>query len=184
MADDPSAKLAKADPRVVIEDARPQAVRRPHRGRSIMSCERWFGDDTLVPSKLEFLSAQISQLTRADMRVHVRLTRFDIVEYCEFVPVGEGTGATRAVAGSADGVYGAPTTGDTVVMHLSGEVNGTPFDLDSRFDYGLMVRFPHPPSSSPEYLRQLRGRLEQLAKDVANIVWEAELARIQSGRNP
>jgi len=184
MADEPSANVAKAEPRVVIEDARPPAERRPHRGRDIMSCERWFGDDTIVPSKLEYLAARLSQLTRPDMAVHVRLTRFDIVEYCELVPVGEGTSATRAVSGSTAGVYGAPSTGDTVAMHLSGEVNGMPFDLDSRFDYGLMVRFPHQPSSSPEYLRQFRGRLEQLAKDVANIVWQAELARIQSARNP
>ena len=184
MSDGVSAPVAKAERRVVVEDARSAAERRPHRGRNIMSCERWFGDDTIVPSKMQFLAGEISHLTRSDMQVHVRVTRFDIVEYCEFVPVGEGTGATRAVAGSNAGVHGAPTTGDTVVMRLAGDVNGTPFDLESRFDYGLMYRFPNPPSSSPEYLGQFRGRLEQLAKDVANIVWNAEIARISQSRKP
>lgn len=183
MVEGPSAEVAKAEPRVVIEDLRPEKERHAHRGKKIMSCERWFGDESIIPSKLAFIGTRISDLMRSDMHIHIRLTRFDIVEYCEFVPVGDATGAARAVAGSSGGVNQAPATGDTVVMRLTGDVNGTPFDLESRFDYGHMYRFPNPPSSSPEYLRQFRGRIEQLVKDVANIVWNAEIARINQARN-
>jgi len=68
-------------------------------------------------------------------------------------------------------------------MHLAGDVNGMPFDLESRFDYGKMYRFPDPPSRSPEYRRQLRGRLDSLAKDIANRVWSAEMSRTAPAAN-
>jgi hypothetical protein len=171
-----AAEMRKPDPRVVIEDLRPDEEKRPHRGRHIRSCERWFGDDTVEPSKLDYLASRVSERTRADMQVHVVLKRFDIVEYCEFVPVGSGTGAATA------GFTAAPAIGDTVVMHLAGDVNGMPFDLESRFDYGTMYRFPHSPSSSPQYLAQLRGRLDALTKSVTNLIWGAELRRLDEAR--
>jgi hypothetical protein len=166
----------KPEARVVIEDVRPDEEKRPHRGKDIRSCERWFGDDTVEPSKLDYLASRVSERTRADMHIHVLLKRFDIVEYCEFVPVGNGTGAATA------GFTAAPAIGDTVVMHLAGDVNGVPFDFESRFDYARMYRFPHPPSSSPQYVAQLRGRLDELTKGVSNLVWSAELRRLDEAR--
>ena len=168
----------KADGRVVIEDRRPEMERKAHLGKEIKSCERWFGDDTIVPSKLAFLAARVSDRTRSDMQIHILLKRFDIIEYCEFTSGGNGTSAATF------GFTPAPNTGDTVVVHLTGEVNGMPFDLESRFDYGKMYyRFPNLPSSSLQYRGQLRDRLEQFVKEIANIVWTAEIARISKARN-
>ena len=91
------------------------------------------------------------------------------------IPLGSGTGAART------NFTPAPDTGDTVVM--AGDVNDTPFDLESRFDYGRMYRSPNPPSSSPQYREQLRGRLDQLVKEIANTVWRVEISRINAAGN-
>lgn len=172
LVENPAGEVTNADARVVIEDLRPDNERKAHRGKEIRSCERWFGDDTLVPSKLEFLARRVSERTRSDMKILIRLKRFDVVEYCESTPVGGGTGAART------NFTPAPDIGDTVAMHLAGDVNGTPFDLNDRFDYDRLYRFPNLPSSSPQYREQLRTRLDQLVKEISNIVWSAEIARI------
>jgi hypothetical protein len=164
-------KAGDPDPRVVIEDVRPEKERRPHLGKEIRSCERWFGDQTIEPPKLSLLAAQVAEWTRADMPIRIVLRRFEIVEYCEFTSVGAGTGAAQS------SFTPAPANGDTVVIRLSGTVNGIPFDLESRFDYGAMYRFPNLPSSSPQYREQLRLRLAQLCKEIANLVWQAEMSR-------
>jgi len=162
--------------RVAIEDLRPVAERRPHRGKQIMSCEHWFGDDTFVPSRIAYLQRRVADRTRADMRIHILLRRFDVVEYCEFARGGDATGATQVSRGTV-AFSPAPVNGDTVVLRLSGEVDGVPFDQSSQFDYGTMYRFPNPPSGSPEYREQLRGRLDLLIDDIVNKVWDAEIAR-------
>ena len=59
-----------------------------------------------------------------------------------------------------------------------------PFDMTSQFDYGTMYHSPNAPSSSPEYLAQLRGRLDFLTDQLANMVWRTELARKSDARKP
>lgn len=168
--------------RVSIEDMRPASERRPHRGKDIMSCERWFGDDTFVPSRIAYLRKRVADRTRADMAVHIRLERFDVVEYCEFSKPGDATGAATSQAGST-GFKTAAMYGDTVILRLAGDVNGVPFDQSSTFDYGAMYHFPNAPSTSPDYLRQLRGRIDLLIDGVVNKVWDVEVARKDSARN-
>lgn len=147
-----------------------------------MSCEHWFGDDTFVPSRVAYLRTRVADRTRADMQVHIRLTRFDVVEYCEFSKPGDATGATTSQAGTP-GFQTAAMYGDTVILRIAGEVDGVPFDQSSTFDYGTMYHFPNAPSSSPDYLRQLRGRIDLLIDGIANKVWEAELSRKGLARN-
>ncbi|HET9474915.1 MAG TPA: phosphatase PAP2 family protein [Steroidobacteraceae bacterium] len=167
----PDAAIADS-PRVSIEDARPPKERRTHLGKEIHSCERWFGDDTFVPPKLVYLEKRIAERTRAEMQVHIRLTRFDIVEYCEYTPTRPG-----AASESVPVVTPAPTIGDTVVLRLAGEVNGMPFDATRQFDYGTLYSFPDSPSSSPAYRALLHSRLELLLDEIVNKVWRAEASR-------
>jgi hypothetical protein len=176
LGDEVSVAAPGAVARISIEDLRPVADRRPRRGKQIMSCEHWFGDDSFIPSRVSYLQARVAQRTRDDMRIHIRLLRFDVVEYCEFVRGGDSTGAAKTSSGSM-GFTPAPVNGDTVIMRLAGEVDGVPFDQSSRFDYGTMYSFPDPPSSSPAYRAQLRARLDLLIDDIVNKVWAAELVR-------
>jgi len=156
--------------RVIIEDARPQRERLPHRGKQISSCERWFGDDDFIPSKLVYLDFRVAQRTPGRVRVNLRLTRFDIVEYCESSAAETSTNAGP----SAPSFTPAAVNGDTVVLRLAGEVNGVPFDVSSRFDYGTLYWSPHLPSSYPAYRSLLRARLEEIIDRAMNSVWRAQ----------
>lgn len=78
----------------------------------------------------------------------------------------------RAVAGGrVPGFTPAPVIGDTVIMRLAGEVNGTRFDFTREFDYATLYRSPDLPSSSPIYRQLLRARLDDLVSEITNIVW-------------
>jgi len=154
---------AATDSRLVsIEDARPRKDRVPHLAKDVVSCERWFGDDTLVPSKLVYLSQRIADRARVDMKVHIRLTRFDIIEYCEQMVSGNATAAAAIAGGSIPGFSPAPINGDTVVLRLAGEINGMAFDESQQFDYGTLYKFSQSPSANSIYRELLRSRLEDI----------------------
>jgi len=154
--------VATDAPRVSIEDARPRKDRAPHHAKDVVSCERWFGDDTLVPSKLVYLHQRIAESTRFDMKVHVRLTRFDIVEYCEQTVSGNATAAAKTAGGSIRDFRPAPINGDTVVLRLAGEINGMTFDEYRQFDYGTLYKFSQSPSANFTYRALLRSGLEEI----------------------
>ena len=156
--------------RVTIDDVRPRNDRVPHRGRNFARCERWFGDDTFTPSKLAYLDKLIAESTPADRHVHIRLTRFAIVEYCEFTAGGNSTGAARVSGGVVPGFNEAPVVGDTVVMRLAGEIDGKPFDVTRDFDYGAIYRSPRTPSSYLMYRILLRDRLDQMVDEILGII--------------
>ena len=148
-----------------------QRDREAHRGRDVSSCERWFGDHTFDPPKLVYLANELAARTRADTRVHLRLERFDVVEYCEYSISGNASAAAAVAGGRVPGFTPAPVIGDTVIMRLAGEVNGTRFDFTREFDYATLYRSPDLPSSSPIYRQLLRARLDDLVSEITNIVW-------------
>jgi hypothetical protein len=178
LLEDPQAVIVDS-PRVTIEDARPHSEQRPHRGRHISSCERWFGDDTFIPSKLEYLDHRAAERTPKGVQVRIRLTHFDTVEYCE----SSSTGNSTTAGPSAPSFTAAPVVGDTVVLRLAGEVNGVPFDVSSRFDYGTLYWSPHVPSSYPTYRKLLRDRLDEVIDKSLNSVWRAQTSNEGRQRN-
>jgi hypothetical protein len=161
--------IVEDSPRVIIDDARPWRDRVPHRGGDISRCERWFGDDTFTPSKLAYLDKLIAERTHAERRVHIRLTRFAVTEYCEFTASGNSTGAARVAGGLIPGFSETPVIGDTVVIRLAGEIDGRPFDVSREFDYGTIYRSPHQPSSYLMYRMLLRDRLEQIVDEIVGV---------------
>jgi len=161
--------------RIHIDDARPQKDRVPRLAKDVVRCERWFGDDTLVPSKLVYLDKLFDEHTRFDMKVHIRLTRFDIVEYCEQTVSGSATTAAAAAAGSIPYVRPAPIIGDTVVLHLAGEINGMTFDESRQFDYATLYKFSQSPSANPIYRALLRTRLDEIIDAIVKKASRAEL---------
>jgi hypothetical protein len=163
-------------PRVTIEDLRPAKDLKPHRGKDISSCERWFGDNTFEPSKLDFLGDELAQRTPADTNVHLRLRRFDVIEYCEHSIGGGATEAAAAAGRRVPGFTPAPLVGDTVFMRIAGDVNGTSFDVYRQFDYATLYRSPDIPSESPRYRALLRAKLDEMLSEITNIVWRARSA--------
>jgi hypothetical protein len=159
---DDRAPAAAESTRITIDDARRARDRRPHLADDIASCERWFGDDTLQPSKLAYLKRRLAERIASPAQIHLQLTHFDIIEYCEHSSSGNATGAARAAGGSIPLFTPAPVVGDTVVLRLAGDINGMPFDLSRDFDYGTLYRFPDRPSSSVRYRELLRSRLDEI----------------------
>jgi hypothetical protein len=158
-------------PLVTIDDARPQQERVAHRAKDISRCARWFGDDTFVPSKLIYMDQRVAERTPNRVKVHIRLTRFDVVEYCEHAAGGSSASAAISAYGTLPGFTPAPVVGDTVVLRLAGEVNGVAFDVSRQFDYGTLYRSPRPPSSYPAYQALLRSRLDQVIDKIVETVW-------------
>lgn len=164
-------------PRIVIDDARPHRERLPHRGKDISRCERWFGDEMFLPSKLIYLDQRVAERTPNSVKVHLRLTRFDVVEYCEHAAGGNSTSAAMNANKSLPGFTPQPVVGDTVVLRLAGDINGVPFDVSRQFDYGTLYRSPRKPASYPAYQALLRSRLEQIIDKIVESVWRDEALR-------
>jgi len=167
LSDDPAAVFKDAS-HVVIDDARQEKERSTHLAKEIWNCERWFGDETFQPSRLVYLDALIAERVTPKTSVHIRLDRFDTVEYCQHTGSGGG-----AMAARNSGAKGLPAfepgalMGDSVYLRLTGSVNGVPFDVSRSFDYGhLSYTSPNAPSSNYMYRALLRDRMAKLADEI------------------
>lgn len=158
-------------PNIIIEDLRPASELEVHTGGGLARCERWYGDNTYVPSKLVYLE-QLLAARVPDTTVRVQLQRFDTVEYCDNTA---NKAAAAGVAG-ATGASGAPIYiptrnipgGDSVLVRLVGDINGVPFDISRRFDYSdLPYGFTEMPSANPGYRERLRLAMLAIADELA-----------------
>jgi len=156
---------------VEITDLRPAAERETHTGR-VFGCERWYGDETFVPSKLEYLKQLLAARLPPGATMQLKVHRFDTIEFCEDT-------ADRAGAAAATGAsYGAgnPTVhvatgvpgGDRVELHLEVSLGAAdPFVISRRFDYSdLSWKFTELPAASPEYRVRLRKALDEIADEI------------------
>jgi hypothetical protein len=153
---------------VTIEDHRPQFERSTHTARRLFACERWYGDATFEPSKLVALEQMLAERIPPDKQVTLRLDRFDTIEYCANTASRAGAAAAYgASSASGNPVYVAPSTvagGDSVHLRLTGEINGTPFDVARVFDYdGLPHQAFQLPSSGGRYRELLRNSMNEIA---------------------
>lgn len=159
---------------VDITDRRPEAERETHTGKAF-SCQRWYGDDTFAPSRLEYLKQLLAARLPPGETLQLSVERFDIVEYCEDT-------ANRAGAAAATGAsYGAgnPTVyvasgvpgGDSVLVRVMGTVgSAAPFDISRRFDYSdLRWKFTEMPAANGEYRARLRKALGEIADEIRKI---------------
>ena len=164
--------VAADAPNIVIEDQRPVAELEAHTGVSGLGrCERWYGDDTYVPSKLAYLEQLLAERF-PDTTVRVRLHRFDTVEYCDNT-------ANKAAVSAAAGASGATGNqvfvstrdipgGDSVLLRLVGDINGVPFDVSRDFDYAdLPYGFTELPASNPAYRERLKLAMRAIADEIA-----------------
>jgi hypothetical protein len=158
-------------PNIIIEDKRPASELKVHTGGGFARCERWYGDDTYVPSKLVYLEQLLAERV-PDKTVRVQLQRFDTIEYCENTA---NKGAAAAVAG-ASAATGTPVFvahrdipgGDSVLVRLMGDINGVPFDVSRRFDYSdLPYGFTEMPAANPTYRERLRVAMIAIVDEIA-----------------
>jgi hypothetical protein len=156
---------------IVIEDQRPVAELKVHTGGSgLRRCERWYGDDTYVPSKLVYLEQLLAERF-PDATVRVRLQRFDTVEYCDNTA---NKAAASAVAGASAAIgnqifvsHRDIPGGDSVLVRLVGDINGVPFDVSRDFDYSdLPYGLTEMPASNPTYRERLKFAMRAIAVEI------------------
>lgn len=156
-----------------ITDRRAAADRMTHTGK-LFSCQRWYGDDTFMPSKLEYLKHLLSARLASRDTLQLGLERFDIIESCEdtanragaAAATGASYGAGNPVVYTATGVPG----GDSVLVRIAGRFEGSePFDISRRFDYSdLTWKFTEMPAENPEYRNRLRKALDEIADEIVS----------------
>lgn len=172
LSQDPQAVSADTA-NISIDDRRPEFERTTHTGRNRFACERWYGDETFLPSKLVALEGLIADRIPANKNVTLRLDRFDTIEYCANTASRAGAAAAYgASSASGNPVYIPATTvagGDSVHLRLTGEINGTPFDVARVFDYdGLPHKAFQMPSSGSRYRELLWNSMGELADEIVS----------------
>jgi hypothetical protein len=158
---------------VDFTDLRPQAERVTHTGKAF-SCQRWYGDETFMPGKLEYLEHLLAARLAPGEKLQVTVDRLDIIESCEdtasragaAAATGASYGAGNPIVYVASGVPG----GDSVQVRVVGrfEDNHT-FDFSRRFDYSdLTWKFTQLPAENPEYRNRLRKALDEIADQIVS----------------
>jgi hypothetical protein len=165
---------ASAPAHIVIDDRRPASERKVHTGGGLSRCERWYGDDTYVPSKLAYLQQLLANRVPQVTTVTLNLRRFDTIEYCDNTANRGAAAAAAGAGGAATGtaVYIPPQDvpgGDSVLVRLAGEINGVSFDLSRRFDYSDLPynSLSEMPGDNPSYRARMTSAMEQIADELA-----------------
>jgi hypothetical protein len=164
-------KVAVTDaPNIVIEDLRPAAERKVHTGGGMARCERWYGDDTYIPSKLAYLEQLLAERIPQGVTVQVQLRRFDTVEYCDDEAHAAGAGAVAGATGGAVVMGTGKTSGGSrVVVRLAGKINGAKFDSSRSFDYGDLIGWTMA-ANNPKYRERMVLAITEIVDDIAATV--------------
>jgi len=168
--------LRTVSPGIAIDDQRPASAREVHTGGGLSRCERWYGDDTYVPPKIDYLRQLLAERAPADATVDVRLRRFDTIEFCDNTADRAGAAAAAGASGASGApVYIPPQSvpgGDSVLVRLEGEINGVPFDLSRRFDYEDLPynTLSEMPAANPEYRERMTNALNEIADELAALL--------------
>ena len=158
---------------ITIEDKRAPSELKVHTGGGLFSCQRWYGDDTYVPPKLVYLDQLLADRVPQGASVRIELKRFDTIEFCDNTANKAGAAAAAGASGATGTpIYVAPTDtpgGDSVLVRLTGTINGVPFNLSRSFDYSdLPYAFGNMPASNPQYRERLRLAMASIADELAS----------------
>jgi hypothetical protein len=165
---------------IVIDDQRPAAAREVHAGGGLGRCERWYGDETYVPPKLEYLRELLAEHARTDATVNVRLRRFDTIEYCENTASRAGAAAAAGASAAMGNHVVTPARqvpgGDSVLVRLAGEINGVPFDLSRGFDYEDLPynALTDLPAANPAYRHRMANAIKEIVEELAALAGKLE----------
>ena len=158
--------VAKKAPHITIDDRRPVAERKLHTGGGLSSCQRWYGDDSYVPSKIAYLEHLLAERI-PEAPVHLQLQRFDTVEFCD----NTANRAGAAAAAGASGVY-IPSKdvpgGDSVLVRLAGDINGESFDVSRRFDYSDLKynELTQMPADNATYRERMKRAVVEIVEEI------------------
>jgi hypothetical protein len=140
---------------------------RPH-------CIRFYGDRFVEPSTFEYLRAFILAKTTAAAPRQIEITRLETLEYCDgAVKRTRGLGLSAAIAGATGGKVLIPpdvptdVSGDRFVLHITGTVDSTAFEVTRQFDYDDLEYLNYP-KENPEYLARIRSSFAAAADEIVH----------------
>ena len=163
-----TATLATGGSSVTIDDQRPESERKVHTGGGLLRCMRYYGDETYVPAKVDYLRQLLQARVPAGKTLHVKLDRLDTIEYCDNT-ANRGAAAAAAGTGAPYIVPNDIPGGDSVLIQVSGEVDGKPFDVKRAFDYSaLPVPFPQMPAYNIGYVVLFKRAFDEIADEIAS----------------
>ncbi|HKE96177.1 MAG TPA: hypothetical protein VKB34_17850, partial [Povalibacter sp.] len=121
--------------------------------------------------KPAYLQQLIAQRVAQDKNAHVRLQRFDTIEYCDNTANKAAAAAVAGATGATGHSVYVPTRnvpgGDSVLIRLQGEINGMPFEASRSFDYSnLSYRFNEMPAANPQYRAQFQQAMNEIADEI------------------
>ena len=157
---------------ITIDDQRPAAAREVHTGGGLGRCERWYGDDSYVPAKLDYLRQLLSARAPESASLSLTLRSFDTIEYCDNTAQRAGAAAAAGASGALGSAVYTPSAhipgGDSVLVRVTGEINGVPFDLSRHFDYEDLPynTLTALPSANPTYRKRMTRALEEIADEL------------------
>ena len=137
-----------------------------HTGGGLISCIRYYGDETYVPAKVEYLRQLLQARVPAGKTLRVKLDRLDTIEYCDNT-ANRGAAAAAARTGAP---YIVPT--DVPVrrqrlIQVTGEVEWQAIRCEAPFDYSaLPVPFPQMPAYNTEYVVLFKRAFEEIADEI------------------
>jgi hypothetical protein len=163
---------------IVVEDKRPASERKAHLSVGMWSCERWYGDETFVPGKIEYLKKLLGERLQQGKAVRLTLQRFDTMENCQNTEERHATGLAAAAAATggivvsrgaakpAPRARGAGYDHPTMLVRLAGDVNGVAFDVSREVSYAD-IDFDSVPTTDPVYVERIRKVMGEIADEVA-----------------
>jgi hypothetical protein len=170
----PSLRTASAV--IGIDGQRPASARKVHTGGGLDRCERWYGDASYVPPKIEYLRQLLADRAPAEATIDVTLRRFDTIEVWDNTAnrmrVAAATGASSALGTPVYMPVQRIPGGDSVFIRLSGEINGAPFDLSRRFDYEDLPynTLTEMPAANAEYRERLTSAVNEISDQLAALL--------------
>ncbi len=177
---------------IIIDDLRDNKSKRFGLRGGMNSCQRWYGDAFIQPSKLGYLHGALSQKYQGDSVIHIEVKQFDIVEYCDLTveSTQQTTHRVMGVMGAAVGHMASGSDrpfvpnsylintdppprkegqlyGDFVLLEISGRINGEDFETSRAFDYSdvEIANFKFP-SSSEEYRERMRIAFHEMTDEI------------------
>lgn len=136
-------------------------------------CSRWYGDQFIQPSKLEYLKHALNKSKNQSLNLSLQLDIFDTIEYCGYSTSKGIAIATEAAVFANTGVqsyYPIPeyTGGDFFRLRIAGQVNGTAFLYTGEFDYSDL-KYISFPSENKEYSKRINNLFQDSVQHILSV---------------
>lgn len=136
-------------------------------------CARWYGDEFIAPSKIEYLKHELSTVYDKSSKLKLVIDIYDTVEYCVDAAARSSALASAAAVSavtSSSVSYGVSgdTGGDYFRLNIVGQANGHDLYYAGEFEY-YDLSYVNFPSENKEYRNRIKALFEEAAKYIVSV---------------